>query len=102
MTARHGGAMSKTVTNTVLTCEIPDLEIVGRNEPAHVTIRFQRHWGEETYGLDPRDFLKVYAAPAESPYRYSDGALCLFYPLDPPSSAMAIDQRPRRPAHAGR
>ncbi|WP_454850189.1 hypothetical protein [Promicromonospora soli] len=76
--------MSKTVTNTVLVYEIPDLEVVGREEPTHVTVRFHRHGGEETFGLDPRDFPKVYTAPADSPHRYPDDALCLYYPLDPP------------------
>lgn len=76
--------MSRTVTNVALTYEIPDLEVVGREVPTQVTVRFLRHGGRETYGLHPEDFPKVYAAPARSPHRYSDDALCLFYPLDPP------------------
>jgi hypothetical protein len=81
---RYGDTMSRIVTNALLIYEIPDLDVVGREGPTPVTIKFHRYGGDETFGLDPRDAPKVYTAPAGSPHRYADGSLCLFYPLDPP------------------
>ncbi|MFI2365393.1 hypothetical protein [Promicromonospora sp. NPDC019610] len=83
--ARHyGDALTKAVTNTDLTYCNTALDVVGRDSPARVTVKFLRYGGEWSYGLAPGDFPKVYTAPAPSPHRYPDGSLCLFYPLDPP------------------
>lgn len=66
---------------------VSSVEVQARVVPIEVTVVFerQRHFGGLRL-VDGRDFPAVYAdAYDESPHRYSDGSLCLYYPLDPES-----------------
>jgi hypothetical protein len=66
---------------------VSGVEVQARVEPVEVTVLFerQRHFGGLRL-VDGRDFPAVYAGEYdESPHRYSDGSLCLYYPLDPES-----------------
>jgi hypothetical protein len=44
-------------------------------EPRHIEIRF------EQWSRSPKVFVD---GPTDSPHRYSDGSLCMWYPDDPP------------------
>lgn len=62
------------------------LRVIGRREPVPVTIMFEP-WRQ----IVPWVFLRgdryptVYAGDMpDSPHRYDDGSLCLYYPGDPP------------------
>lgn len=59
------------------------LDLPGRRDPVPVRIEFHQAPPYDTYGLDPRDYPRVFADPgAESEHRMPDDALCLYYPHD--------------------
>lgn len=62
------------------------LRVIGRREPVPVTIIFEPWRQILPYAFLPGEgYPAVYAGDMpESPHRYSDGSLCLYYPGDPP------------------
>ncbi|MQA86677.1 MAG: hypothetical protein GEV03_19090 [Streptosporangiales bacterium] len=69
------------------------LDVVGDPDPVDVTITFYANPPYPTYGLPPQDSPRVHAkVNATSKHRYPDGALCLWYPLDPPDRRWTSDK----------
>ena len=63
---------------------ISDVDVQARTKPIEVTVVFERYrnFGGRQFA-DGRNFPAVYADRYdESPHRYADGSLCLYYPLD--------------------
>jgi hypothetical protein len=92
---RHPGKVS--ASNNNRGCFEPDgsrlrvykhtgLYVPGREDLVPVRIEFHERPSYQTYGLAPQDYPRVFADPgAASKHRMpGDGALCLYYPDDPP------------------
>ncbi|WP_075863058.1 MULTISPECIES: hypothetical protein [unclassified Gordonia (in: high G+C Gram-positive bacteria)] len=64
-----------------------DLDVRGPNDLVLVTVVFYARPAYDTYGLHAEDYPRVWAELGmPSKHRMSeDDALCLYYPLDPPS-----------------
>jgi hypothetical protein len=65
---------------------VAGVDVQGRIEPVEVRVVFGQYsrFSGDTAFYDGRFFPSVYAdAYPESPHRYADGALCLYYPRDP-------------------
>lgn len=73
---------------------VEGVEVQARAEPIDVVVVFERyrHFGGARFA-DGRDFPVVHADRYdESPHRYSDGSLCLYYPLDPEQRRWTADK----------
>lgn len=70
------------------------VDVVGRTERVPVVIEFRPQRYFPGGGVrDGRDFPVIYAgAMQNSPHRYEDGALCLYYPDDPPEQRWTADK----------
>lgn len=69
----------------VLTYHHAGLDVPGRRHRVPVQVHFYEDPDHYTYGLPAADYPRVVADPgAESKHRMPDGALCLFFPGDPP------------------
>lgn len=82
----YGGRLQRSVRLDRVTYHVP-VEVSGRREPVQVTITFYQRPGYDCYGLPPQEYPRVLTSDVDvhSPHRLpSDGALCLYYPLDPP------------------
>lgn len=78
----------------LLRYRLDGVDIVGRTDPVPVLIEFRpRRYFETAQGRDGRDFPVVYAGEMnDSPHRYGDGSLCLYYPDDPPEQRWTHDK----------
>jgi len=101
---RYRDQLRVTIAYRMLTYELTDFAVVGDEVPYWLRIEFRAAVGYDWYGLTAEEFPRVKAgrfhnfdevppgAPAvrrpagqwRSPHRYSDGALCMWYPKDPP------------------
>lgn len=80
---RHAGRLTVTEARRGLTYAHTGVHVPGR--PDRVPLRVEL-WADpgETFGLPPEDMPWVFADAGPSPHRYPNGALCLFFPGDPP------------------
>lgn len=70
----------------VVTYHHRGLPVLGRPDPVPVRVEFHQYPTYDCYGLSWQDYPRVFADPgALSLHRMpTDGALCLYYPWDPP------------------
>lgn len=89
----HGRQLQLLVHPDRITYRLP-VEVRGRRDLVEVTIDFHAQPPYDCYTLPAQEYPRVFAVPgASSPHRMpADGALCLWYPHDPP-------ERRWRPAH---
>lgn len=82
---RYGPALQHTYGPGRLAYLLDGLDVIGDRKPVTVVVLFYAAPPYPCYGQEPQDFPRVYAKlGASSPHRHPDGALCLWYPWDPP------------------
>ena len=78
---RYGNGVQLELRLGELICRHVGLEVRGRRTVIPVTIRFYAQPRYHCFGLPPQDYPMVFADPgADSPHRYLNHALCLYYP----------------------
>jgi hypothetical protein len=72
---------------------VHDLDVPGAPAQVDVKVIFWAAPTHNTHRQASRDSPSVYAEPGlPSPHRYPDGALCLWYPADPPHRRWTSDK----------
>jgi len=73
---------------------IDNVRVLGRRDPVQLRIEFvPSRLLDGRSGWNAMDFPHVYADECYgSPHRYSDGALCLYYPKDPVENRWTADK----------
>jgi hypothetical protein len=89
---RYGEALRRTERPGRLSYRL-DLSVTARSGLVPVRVEFHRVPPYERWGLDPRDYPRVFADPgAASPHRMPDDSLCLYFPDDPRAQRWTADK----------